>query len=524
MARTKSQTHDPARKVALIYVRVSKFTKEDEGRKVSPDTQFEMCKALPALKGMTIVKFEDLDFTGTNTNRPAFQQMMERVERGDVAVVAVYKLDRLTRGGIVVLDATLKELDKAGVTLVSATESIDTSTAMGRFFLNILALMAQLESERLAERLLDTYTTQKEAGWIGGHLPVGLKRKGKGFTFDKKWSPTVLKIWKLRRTGEYSYVALARHLREQEVRSPWGWWHEAQLKAMMRNDSYRGLNKLGLPAGPALISQELWDDVQRVNKDYRRRKGEYRGVKVQHPLSGLAWCHRCGAAMHYRGATKYGGAFYRCSRSYGSAKSCDLPWIDAEILHSALRQQLGYLASPDEVDPESQRRLEAGLRKAPNPRTELNKKLKALDEKIDRIKFQFENDPEPNAKAEREAHRAEYLAKVQRANLEKQSARADLEKLPAVDIQEGQERLRTLAAAWDRATAAQQNHLLRQVVGKLEVDRLSEDRKDRKAPIAVVLVPTLAWSPFVRRFVHRDMKAGNVLAEFRRTGKGGSVA
>ena len=94
-------------------------------------------------------------------------------------------------------------------------------------------------------------------------------------------------------------------------------------------------------------------------------------------------------------------------------------------------------------------------------------------------------------------------------NLEKQSARADLEKLPAVDIEEGQERLRTLIGSWDRATPAQRNHLIRQVLDRLEVDRLSDNPKDRKAPIAVTLVPTLAWSPFVRHVVHRDLKPQN---------------
>lgn len=57
---------------ALIYVRVSNYTAQDKGRKVSPETPVEKCTALPALKGRIVEIFEDLDFSGKNTKRPGF--------------------------------------------------------------------------------------------------------------------------------------------------------------------------------------------------------------------------------------------------------------------------------------------------------------------------------------------------------------------------------------------------------------------------------------------------------------------
>src|SRR5438874_1883996 len=105
---------DAARTAALIYIRVSKYTKEDEGRKVSPQTQLELCKALPALRGLTIEDpYIDLDYTGRNTNRPRFQQMMERAQRGDVAMVACYSISRFARD-VPDLYSTLRSLEDAG--------------------------------------------------------------------------------------------------------------------------------------------------------------------------------------------------------------------------------------------------------------------------------------------------------------------------------------------------------------------------------------------------------------------------
>src|SRR5206468_4801818 len=83
--------------VALVYVRVSKYTAQDEGRKVSPQTQLEKCKALAALHGCAVEIFEDLDYSGKNMKRPGFSKLMERAQRGDVSVVACYSVSRLSR-------------------------------------------------------------------------------------------------------------------------------------------------------------------------------------------------------------------------------------------------------------------------------------------------------------------------------------------------------------------------------------------------------------------------------------------
>jgi DNA invertase Pin-like site-specific DNA recombinase len=68
--------------VALVYVRVSRY--DENAHRISSEAQLERCKALSALAGYTVEAFHDLDVSGKNTKRPAFQRMLARMRRGEV--------------------------------------------------------------------------------------------------------------------------------------------------------------------------------------------------------------------------------------------------------------------------------------------------------------------------------------------------------------------------------------------------------------------------------------------------------
>lgn len=121
-------------------------------RALSPTTQIEQCRALPALRGLTSEVFEDLHRSGKNTKRPGLERLRERLLEDDVAIVAVWSISRLGRS-VADLDELLEEMQTAGVAFVSAKESIDTSTAYGRAFVGVLAVLAQFEREITSERL-----------------------------------------------------------------------------------------------------------------------------------------------------------------------------------------------------------------------------------------------------------------------------------------------------------------------------------------------------------------------------------
>ena len=81
-------------------------------------------------------EYTDKGYSGKNTDRPKFQELVRDIKRGLIAKVVVYKLDRISRS---ILDfANMMELlQQYNVEFVSSTEKFDTSTPMGRAMLNI---------------------------------------------------------------------------------------------------------------------------------------------------------------------------------------------------------------------------------------------------------------------------------------------------------------------------------------------------------------------------------------------------
>ena len=117
-------------RIDAIYARQSVDKKDS----ISIESQIEFCKY--ELKGGNCKEYTDKGYSGKNTDRPKFQELVRDIKRGLIAKVIVYKLDRISRS---ILDfANMMELfQQYNVEFVSSTEKFDTSTPMGRAMLNI---------------------------------------------------------------------------------------------------------------------------------------------------------------------------------------------------------------------------------------------------------------------------------------------------------------------------------------------------------------------------------------------------
>ena len=87
--------------------------------------------------------------SGARDDRPGLAALMEYVRQGDTVVV--WKLDRLGQHMLHILQ-TVKELTQRGVTLVSTTDGIDSSTPVGRMMIGVLGSLAEYERELIKER------------------------------------------------------------------------------------------------------------------------------------------------------------------------------------------------------------------------------------------------------------------------------------------------------------------------------------------------------------------------------------
>lgn len=144
----------------------------------SLDAQREACEAYVKSQkheGWELVEkqYNDGGFSGGTMNRPAFIELLKDVEKGEIDVVVVYKVDRLTRS-LMDFAKIVDVFDKHETSFVSITQQFNTTTSMGRLTLNILLSFAQFEREVTGERIRDKFAASKKKGmWINGKPPMG---------------------------------------------------------------------------------------------------------------------------------------------------------------------------------------------------------------------------------------------------------------------------------------------------------------------------------------------------------------
>ena len=146
-------------RIDAIYARQSVDKKDS----ISIESQIEFCKY--ELKGGNCKEYTDKGYSGKNTDRPKFQELVRDIKRGLIAKVIVYKLDRISRS---ILDfANMMELfQQYDVEFVSSTEKFDTSTPMGRAMYLALTQGEESHMTRAAVNLWDGEEETEQAAVI----------------------------------------------------------------------------------------------------------------------------------------------------------------------------------------------------------------------------------------------------------------------------------------------------------------------------------------------------------------------
>lgn len=103
--------------------------------------------------------------SGGSMKRPMLHALLRDLRPGDVVVI--WKFDRLSRSLADLLEM-IRLFHKRGATFRSLTESIDTSSPMGEFFLHILGSFAQFERAMIRERTRAGLARARSEGRVGG--------------------------------------------------------------------------------------------------------------------------------------------------------------------------------------------------------------------------------------------------------------------------------------------------------------------------------------------------------------------
>ena len=143
-----------------VYIRVSTTGQNEAGQRA------EIERWLTA-HGMNDVRWFVDKATGDNLNRPGFEALQAAIFAGEISAVVVYKLDRLSRSmsdGI----NTLAEWINKGLRVVSVTQQLDFSGAVGRMVAAVLFGVAEMEQETRRERQAAGIAVAKRRGKYKG--------------------------------------------------------------------------------------------------------------------------------------------------------------------------------------------------------------------------------------------------------------------------------------------------------------------------------------------------------------------
>lgn len=307
----------------VIYVRVSTDEQAKHGYSIA--AQIEKLEAYCISQGWEMVKqFIDDGYSAKDLNRPQFKEMMNIVKKGGIDVVLVYRLDRLTRS-VVDLYSILQELDKYDCKFKSATEVYDTTNAMGRLFITLVAAIAQWERENTAERVRMGMEKKIKLGlWKGGTPPYGYKIVDKQLVVNEKEVGVVKEVFELSKT--LGFYTIAKQLSTKGYQTRKGSdWHVDSVRDIANNPVYAGyltfsesLKEYKKPPREQnlyegnhdkIISRDEFWALQDI-LDKRRKFGGKRETSNYY-FSSILKCARCGHSMsgHKSGDKKT----YRCS-------------------------------------------------------------------------------------------------------------------------------------------------------------------------------------------------------------------
>ncbi|HSH60271.1 MAG TPA: recombinase family protein [Acidimicrobiales bacterium] len=352
---------------AGIYTRLSL---DRDGTKESPERQEAACRALCEARGFEVVEvYCDRDRSAFKAvERPEYERLMADVDAGHIDAIVVFKLDRLTRGGLTAIASVLARLQETGAKLTSVTEPVDTSTAMGEGMLGWLASQAKQESQNTSLRVRSAQADAAAKGRPHG----GARCFGYQGTEIVPEEAAIIRECHGRIMAGESLRQIAFNLNARGVRTTQGKdWSSPTLRQMLKSPRLRGARIYNgqMYAGtwePILTEQEHLALLEVLNDP--RRLSKQRSVR-RHLLTGTVVCGLCGGALKTMGLRlKNGKAFerYQCVAQPGQ-KNCGGTAVTKNGLDAHVTARLlahiadGESTEPDTADDGEQERLQAFL-------------------------------------------------------------------------------------------------------------------------------------------------------------------
>ena len=223
---------------AAIYTRVSTEDQAKEG--FSLDAQIDKLRSYCNARDWIVAdEYIDDGYSGRNVKRPAYSRMMAEMDRWDLLLVI--KMDRIHRNSKNFM-LMMEHLNNNKKEFASMSESFDTSTAMGRFVMNIIQGIAQLESEQIGERVYIgmEQKAKMNGGVLGFNIPYGYEYSDGNLIIDDEESLIIKKIYSWYKEGN-SMGKITKMLNSTKTPTKkGGFWAKKTISKILKNPTYCG--------------------------------------------------------------------------------------------------------------------------------------------------------------------------------------------------------------------------------------------------------------------------------------------
>ena len=373
---------DDVKKVCGLYMRVSTEDQAREG--FSLPEQEKRLRAMCEYKGYEIYKlYKDAGISAKTGNyRPAFEELLQDIRDKKCNTIVVLKLDRLTRS-VYDMEGIMKFLDENNAYLDCANEEINTTNSSGKMVARLLTTVSQNEIERTSERTKVGLAGAIKSGHIPARAPLGYKHENKLLIPDPLTKDIVIRIYNLYFEG-YSYYNIATLFNKEQVLGKTN-WKDTGILRIISNEVYKGDYVHGKRTNhptyykdvvEPIISKEMWDNCQvqkkKNQKNYMRTQTYIFLQKLKCPKCGRILA---GGASHKIKSDKW-YFYYRCENCKNN--------IHEDKIEDKIKVLLADILEYDNVVNEFF--LPVLKSKVDNPKVELEKELKNLNNKRDRIR------------------------------------------------------------------------------------------------------------------------------------------
>ena len=376
--------------ITALYERLSKDD-DNQGESNSITNQKSFLEDYANRNGFLNIKhYTDDGYSGKNFNRPAVQQMLEDVENGNVGTVIVKDMSRFGRNYLEVGFYTEMAFPKKNVRFIAINNNVDSQKPAENDFTPFLNIMNEWYVKDTSNKIKAIFNARmKDGKRCSGSIPYGYNRRPddkQTLYVDPVASQVVRHIFELADEG-HGPTAIARILTDEHVMTPSTYtfryhpeqsnhrpsgdsyaWNTSTVAEILARQEYLGHTVLKKSVSinfktdtrrastedeilifpnthEPIISQELWDQVQKKRKRFVRSVpvGTY---SKQGKYAGLLFCAECGSKLvPEKYADKKGNSHitYRCSKYKGKNGPCTMHGISDVRLDEAVSKVLSVL-------------------------------------------------------------------------------------------------------------------------------------------------------------------------------------